>query len=35
MMVDTEIQFEVRILTNVVSIEKNEKNCGMNQQEHI
>ena len=34
-MIDTEIQFEVRILTKVMPCNKNKNNCGMNQQEHI
>ena len=34
-MIDTEIQFEVRILTKVMPCNKNENNCSMNQQEHI
>ena len=34
-MVDTEIQFEVRILTKVMPCNKDENNCDMNQQENI
>ena len=34
-MIDTQIQFEIWILTDVVSCKKNEQNCGMNQQVHI
>ena len=34
-MIDTQIKFEIWILTDVVSWKKNEQNCGMNQQVHI
>ena len=34
-MINTEIQFKVRILTKVMPCNENENNCGMNQQEPI
>ena len=34
-MVDAQIKDEIWILTDVASCQKNEQNCGMNQQVHI